>query len=293
MGILDTTLIACVHHRRTPPFEESMRKLHTAGLHHIWILESGDNRWGKYQGPHSKWHDLGGPAPHALGLAELAKMHLPGEIRRLLLIDSDCFIIDPNDTVEYLETFANEQYDLACLSAFRYPQQGDSIIVEQDLAEFHGKCIPGGIAYSIFNRDTVWNHLLSPMTQFFIHDKQPGFEIDGKRCRNFWESFVRLNPKFGVHRMDEATAHPAYRTARGKSRNIGGYSQFEQEKWIHVGNLTASYYAVEGSISGKKEPLGDIRKGYFAKYFPDKYKVKEPHRSRYIQKWDAFTWGKL
>lgn len=281
--IFNSTLIMSVHHRKSPPFELGMKRLHDVGFKHIWILESGDCAWGPYNGPKEKEWNMN-YAPFSGAMAYFWRDHsLPKNIERLLLLDNDCFIIDPSDTVEYIQTFINERYDLACLSNFWNPMttEENDIIVPLDLAANHPKLTPGGIAYSIFSR-RIWENKREPMVVFFPHLYSEG-------CHSgFWKDLTGLRPKFGVHRMDIDVPN----IIRGKKYR--GYSQFERGRWLHLGNLMTAYYQIEQAKPPQCSIIHtDVRRGYFCKYFSGRVHCSKKDREYYISVWDKLYNGEV
>lgn len=269
--MLDTTLVVSVHHRKVPLFEEGMKKLWDVGFRRIWIIESGEYKWGQYQGPAERYESVGIQNIFQSHILFWNDYKLPDNIERVMFLDNDLCLFDAQDTIEYISEFIDGDYDLATLSNYKHPRFNTKKIIEPTnfsdvhLAELH----PGAIAYSIFSAD-LWKRM-EPISEWW-------------ECRNigFWQKMLPLDPCFGIHRM---SPHTIYQTK--EEMGCKTYSQFERGKWLHIGNLMKSYYDIERNF----EVEGDVRRGYFCRYFPDKAKYTNKERKQYLSAWrDYMKW---
>ncbi len=61
------------------------------------------------------------------------------------------------------------------------------------------------------------------------------------------------------------------------------YSQFEANRWLHLGNLTNSYFQIE---TGKEHLVSILDRGYFCKYFPDIVNYHSKDHQGYLNAWN-------
>ena len=277
--MFSSTLICCAYHRKNPPWEKCAAALEKRGFKRWCIIDSGKHGVGEGRHPCGDWGNYEGPCEIMLeipyssfsgSMTHLWKMDLPEGIERIVLIDNDNFIVDPEDMVEYVMAFIEGEYDITCLPSFRFPEiswndTGD-IIVEQDLSLVNTKLQPGAIAYSIFKKD------------FWLKTQPPIISAD-----DWWMSLAKLGPKFGVRRTSKKMRMPM----------VGGhYSQWDEGRFLHLGNLITSYYQLDhhpfNRINQELILATCLRRGFFVKYFPHRIGGTEADKSRDLTAWEQF-----
>lgn len=279
-SIASSTLIFSAHHRKSPPFEDGMKKLASVGFEHIWIFDTGSEGWGSYEGPYEKLIHIG-ISNIMCTLVTLWKTELPQEIERIVLIDNDCFIIDPVDTIEYVTAFIEEEYDVVTLPSFYTPVSDidNNIILQYDLREIYSNTplesiennlpvlSPGSIAYCIWTKK-LWKNMNVAL-------------LNQGDAMLWWEKVAEQIVKFGLHRMGKEVKEGKFAQSSYQQ-----YSQFELDRWFHLGNLMYSYYMIE---QRKEDALNSLHKGYFSKFFPQSVSYSTKDRLKYINIWNDLT----
>ena len=295
--VASTTLIRGIHHCHAPLFERTMENLNSVGLNRIWILDTGKEFWGKYNGPYEKRVYLE-PSGFTGCMHDFQQMDLPDEIERILMIDNDCFIFDPIDTLEYLYMFAKDNYDFVSISGGEYPQSDKkgNIIIPKDLSEFAAFCVPSGMAYCILKKD-FWQTI--PVTKFFnimhlssinkinLRERFPLIKRPNISTL-WWAQIGEMQPKFGVHRMQKCQqiTNLLSKYSRAHSR----FYQYEVGKWLHFWQMTYRYKDVDNQvIKPGSGTLWELDKGYFCKYFPDRVGfIPVAQHKKFVAIWTNF-----
>lgn len=255
----DSTIILSNHHRRSPYFEDTLRRLHNDGWT-VWVQETGGAKWGQCQGPYAEHINSGTKSydqAMILWKRALRQWQQAGKldrVDRILFLDNDCFLSGTNHLQKYIQDFIDGGYDFAshhvsedCYNDHVF--EGDSCIAEVKNQTFE----PADI-YPGFCPNPHWENAYMLITKELYNKLS---EADVGHGRKWIKAMVREGAKLGAHKAE-------YRLR---------YSHFGDE-WFHVGNLMHYYYKIErGDLSFSPDSELDMsRLGYFNSTVRAKFK---------------------
>lgn len=256
-----STLICSLYHRSIPPNKETIKSIWDLGFQNIWIIDTGKNYL--YEGPYSRFWSIGSTSYDA-GMISFKKEEIPKNIERIVFLDNDAWLMNPQDFVDYLTIFITENYGLATFST-----PNDWPLVRQQSANliipFKVQLLPlvsTGIgvpcrtyphfenSYMIIRRD-VWEKLTPE---------------EVSHSRKMWPSIVEQEVKIGLRRCQYLNS-----------------TQYDPDCFLHVGNLMSSYYQYES-----KKPIVDkTRAGFFFKYLQSPVIPDGITRDECLEAWET------
>lgn len=257
MTIQNETLIFSLHHRKCPPFEDTMRDISSLGFNHIWILETGNKSWGSYDGPLEKLIE-GPPTNYDMGLVRFKSLSIPEHIKQIVFIDNDCFLLNKQDLVDYLTAYKEQGLQMANISVCHD--------TPKERKESTDLLLPCNVELFDINLNLPDNELQVGTNPHFenaymILDKEVWDKLTSKDVshgKRMWPAIMKQgNIKVGLRRC-------LYRSS----------TFIDPGYFCHIGNLMSSYYNVEQG----RLPIDEARCGYFIKHFPSRIHVSNPEK---------------
>lgn len=241
----DSILLISNHHRRSPFFESSMRRLWDDGFQNVIIQNTGGGEFCNYAGPAREIFNSS-QIPYDSGMVNFKARLANESCDAIALMDNDCFLGGTEHFKRYVEDFISGGFDFAC----HFIQAG----MYAGLTEKHG-CIYKVPQVKMLSSDVFPFIVPEPHFEnaYLLISKQMWDRLssdDVSHGRKFIAALVREKAKFGAH----------------EAKYVGSHSHYGDE-WFHVGNLMSYYHHVEsGSIDcvSSGSQLDKSRLGYFA-----------------------------